>query len=185
MIVHIGTNSVETIRLLLRRFTTEDVEDMFYNWAGDEETCRFLSWGPHQNMDVTWRRVNSLIRNYAYQNTYHWAICLKDSNMAIGSVSVEIFNDKELSCEVGYCIGREYWNQGLMTEALRAVIHYLFFDVGYHKVTARHDVMNVASGRVMQKCGMKFEKIIPHAGLRRDGKYYDCAFYGRSIEEKD
>lgn len=184
MIQHKGTISIETIRLLLRRFEPEDAEDMYYNWASDPEVCRFLAWGPHEELKVTQRRVKDWADYYKRNNNYYnWAICFKDNNRPIGSISAEILNDINLSCEVGYCLGRAYWGRGIMTEALLAVIHYLFFDVGYQRVTAKHDVLNVASGRVMQKTGMRFDKILPNASRRRDGTPCDVAVYVKDIAD--
>jgi ribosomal-protein-alanine N-acetyltransferase len=67
---------------------------------------------------------------------------------------------------------------GLMSEALAAVMDYLFREVGFHRVQARHDVDNPASGRVMQKCGMSFEGILKEAKLQREGRFSDLALYG-------
>ena len=179
-IQHKGTNSIETIRLVLRRFRPEDAQDMFHNWAGDPMVCKYLSWGPHQDVDTSRRRIVSWVNNYEYDNFYVWAIELKGKYMPIGSISVEITNDNAASCEVGYCIGVPYWNKGIMTEALRAVMHYLFYEIGYQMIRAKHDVLNVASGNVMQKAGMKFVKIEYHVGVRRDGSHYDCAVYSKN-----
>jgi ribosomal-protein-alanine N-acetyltransferase len=180
---HKGTQTIETIRLILRRFRLEDAEDMFRNWAGDPEVCRYLSWGPYKDSDAAVKRITNWVNNYIFDYTYVWAIELKGKNMAIGSISVELTNDAARSCEVGYCIGRPYWNRGIMTEALRAVMHFLFFEVGYQNIMAKHDVLNTASGMVMQKAGMKFLKIEYQVGVRRDGSYYDCAVYSKNIAD--
>ena len=184
LIRHQGTKVIETPRLVLQRFKTDDAEDMFYNWAGDPEVCKFLSWGPHKDVEVSRKRILNWISNYNFDNSYVWAIELKSKNTVIGSISVEISNETALSCEVGYCLGKEYWNRGIMTEALRAVMHYLFFEVGYQRIQAKHDVLNEASGKVMQKAGMTFDKYEYHVGVRRDGSYYDCAVYAKSISDE-
>jgi ribosomal-protein-alanine N-acetyltransferase len=150
---------------------------MYHNWAGDPEVCKYLSWGPHKDAEVSRKRIINWINNYEYMNSYVWAIELKNKEMAIGSISVELSNDTALSCEVGYCIGRAYWGRGIMTEALIAIMHYLFYEVGYELIQAKHDVLNVASGKVMQKAGMQFSKTEYRVGVRRDGTYYDCAVY--------
>ena len=177
IIQHKGTQSIETSRLILRRFEVEDAEDMYLNWAGDPEVCKFLSWGPHKNVDTSLKRILNWMSNYYYDNSYVWAIEFKRGNRVIGTISVEISDDTTQSCEVGYCIGKPYWNRGIMTEALCAIQHYLFYEVGYQSIRAKHDVRNVASGQVMQKAGMRFTKIENNVGLRRDGSRYDCAVY--------
>ena len=183
MINHMGTISIETLRLSLRRFNEYDAEDMYLNWASDPEVVKFLPWGPHQEISVTQRRIREWMARYEHINYYNWAICSKNTNTVIGSISVEIEDDSKQSCEIGYCLGRNYWSRGIMSEALRVVMHYLFYEVGYTRIMARHDVLNIASGRVMQKCGMKFDKIIYHASRRRDGSYCDCAVYSKDSRE--
>lgn len=178
---HMGTNSIETLRLILRRFAEQDAGDMYHNWANDPEVCKYLPWGPHQDIQVSKNRIRNYMKYYENNNAYIWAIYLKSLNQVIGSISVEISNETQKSCEIGYCIGRAFWNRGIMTEALRAVMHYLFYEIGYLTIKAKHDVLNVASGRVMQKAGMRFEKIQYHAGVRRDGSIYDCAVYTKNI----
>lgn len=129
MMNHIGTNSIETIRLILRRFRPEDAYDMYNNWASDKDTLKFVSWGPHTDINVTYRRILSWVESYKQPNIYYWAIYLKSDKQVIGSISVEISNDRDESCEIGYCIGRKYWGREIVLEALRAVMHYLFYEV--------------------------------------------------------
>jgi ribosomal-protein-alanine N-acetyltransferase len=183
MIRHKGTVTIETIRLILRRFTPDDAYDMFTNWASDPEAVKFLPWGPHESIEVTQRRIRNWTDSYKFDNTYIWAICLKRTNHVIGSISAEILNDPGKSCEVGYCLGRQFWRQGIMTEALRAVMHFLFYEIGYERITARHDILNAASGRVMQKVGMHLDKIMYHVSMRRDKTYSDVAIYVKDIED--
>ncbi|MDF2486927.1 MAG: hypothetical protein K0R46_3095 [Herbinix sp.] len=180
-IQHKGTITIETLRLVLRRFEEKDAKDMYENWAGDLQVCKYLSWGPHSNEEVSRKRILSWISNYIRFNSYVWVLEYKRSGVAVGSISVEIADDKARMCEVGYCLGKEYWNQGLMTEALLAVMHYLFYEVGYQTIQAKHDVLNIASGRVMQKAGMTYSKTELKVGVRRDATYYDCDVYIRNI----
>jgi len=181
---HKGTVTIETIRLNLRRFRPDDADDMFRNWASDPEVCKYLSWGPYTDPGPCYSRVISWVKSYAYKNSYVWAIELKGANTVIGSISVEISSDLVRACEVGYCIGRPYWNRGIMTEALRAVMHFLFYEVGYRMIIAKHDVLNTASGRVMQKVGMEFVRLEKQVGKRKDGSYYDCAVYAKKITDE-
>jgi [ribosomal protein S5]-alanine N-acetyltransferase len=183
-IQHKGTITIETLRLVLRRFEEKDAKAMFRNWAGDPEVCKYLSWGPHSNEEISRKRVLIWINNYVMDNSYLWALELKRTGEAVGSISVEIADDRTGTCEVGYCLGRKYWKQGLMTEALLAIQHYLFYEIGYQTIRAKHDVLNIASGRVMQKAGMKYNKTEHKVGVRRDGTYYDCDVYIKHIDEE-
>lgn len=182
---HKGTQTIETARLILRRFRLEDAEDMFNNWAGDPVVCRYLSWGPHREVEDSRKRILNWVNNYGNNNFYVWAITIKSKNICIGSISLEISNDIGSSCEVGYCVGTDYWNRGIMTEALRAVMHYLFYEVGYQHIQAKHDVLNKASGKVMEKAGMHYLKTEYHVGNRRDGSRYDCDVYIKDLAEDE
>ena len=82
------------------------------------------------------------------------------------------------NCEVGYCIGHDFWNKGITSEALSAVIQFLFEEVGLHRIMAKHDVENPASGEVMKKCGMTYEGRLKEYYLRQDGTYSDSLVYG-------
>lgn len=180
--LHRGTVSIETIRLILRKFEVTDAKDMYHNWASDPEVCKFLSWGPHGNIEISKQRVKQWAEDTRINN-YNWAIYLKRVDQVIGSITAVNSDERSKSCEIGYCIGKEYWGEGIVTEALRAVMHFLFYEVGYQRIEARHDVENIASGRVMQKAGMHQDKIVRNGNLRRDGIYYDIVVYSKAFDE--
>ena len=71
--------------------------------------------------------------------------------------------------EIGYCIGRPWWNRGITSEALIAVINFMFDQVGANRVQAKHDVNNPHSGLVMKKCGMKYEGTLRSAAVNNQG----------------
>lgn len=181
---HKGSITIETLRLILRRFEERDAKDMYQNWAGDPEVCKYLSWGPHSSEEVSRKRIQIWVNNYVRSNAYVWALVLKRTGEVVGSISVEMTDDQEGSCEIGYCLSRSCWRQGLMTEALVAVMHYLYYEIGYRTIRAKHDVLNIASGRVMQKAGMKYYKTEEKVGVRRDGTYYDCDVYQKKVGEE-
>ena len=157
MLIHKGTQAIETSRLILRRAVREDAEPMFRNWASDPEVTKFLTWPAHSNIAVSEMVIGSWLQEYEKESYYQWMIVLKELDEPIGSISVVRQNDRVEEAEIGYCIGRQWWHKGIMTEALSAVIDYLFTEVGMNRVAARHDPNNPHSGGVMRKCGMKYE----------------------------
>lgn len=169
----IGTKTIETERLILRKFEITDAQNMFDNWANDCEVCKFLSWEPHGNIDVTKNLLASWIESYQNNDIYNWVMVLKQTNEAIGSLSVINISAKHNNCELGYCMSKSFWNQGLMTEAVKSVINFLFKEVGIHRIQARHDTLNPGSGRVMEKSGMAFEGTARHGILRKNCSYAD------------
>ena len=157
MLTHKGTQTIETSRLILRRAVREDAEAMFHNWASDPEVTKFLTWPAHSNIAVSEMVIGSWLQEYEKESYYQWMIVPKELGEPIGSISVVRQNDRVEEAEIGYCIGRRWWHKGIVSEALSAVIEYLFTEVGVNRVAARHDPNNPHSGGVMRKCGMKYE----------------------------
>ncbi len=166
---HKGTVSLETDRLLLRRFVLEDAGAMYGNWASDAAVTKFLTWPAHASVDVTKKVLASWIAAYERADFYNWAMELKQTGELIGNIAVGKFREDIASAELGYCMGTKWWGQGLMPEAGRAVVRYLFDEVGFNRIAAVHAVGNPKSGRVMQKLGMRYEGTLRQAGVCNQG----------------
>jgi len=154
---HLGTKKLDTARLVLRPFVKEDALAMYRNWASDPEVTKFLSWSTYKSVEDAHTILNIWIPQYADNTFYQWAIALKEIGEVIGSISVVNFDDRVDMVEIGFCIGKAFWGQGIMTEAFRAVIDYLFGEVGVQRIEAGHDPNNPASGAVQRKCGLTYE----------------------------
>ena len=178
-----GTQRIETHRLVLRPFTVDDAEDMFTNWASDPEVTRFLTWPPHQNVDGTRWLLGQWTSHYDDGAYFQWAIEWKETGAVIGSIAVVKLEEAIESAEIGYCLGRAFWGRGIMPEALRAVMDYLFDTVGLNRVWAGHDVNNPKSGRVMEKAGMKKEGILRASGVNNQG-IRDVAIWAALREDR-
>lgn len=166
---HCGTRMIETKRLLLRKFVIEDADDMFRNWASDKEVTKFLTWSAYTSSETAMWVLDEWAVSYKKPDYYQWAIVLKDIKEPIESISVVKIDEKTEMAEIGYCIGRSWWNQGITSEALRAVIDFMFDQVGANRVQAKHDVNNPHSGLVMKKCGMKYEGTLRSAAVNNQG----------------
>ena len=165
----IGTKTIETERLILRRFRVEDAEDMYRNWASDPEVTAFLTWQPHESVECTRELLTAWEKEYEDGGCFQWALELKEIGQAIGSISVVKLNEKVNGAEIGYCMSRAYWGREIMPEALRAVLNFLFDEVGVDRAEARHDLRNPKSGRVMSKAGMIYEGTLRQAGRSNAG----------------
>ena len=154
---HIGTKRLETERLILRRFNENDYHDMYKNWASEKLVARFMPWHHHENEEVTKNIVNMWINEYQNDTCYNWVIELKKTNEIIGTITVVNEWNENDCCEIGYAIGTKYWGNEYVKEALLKVIDFLFNEVGYHRIEAKHAINNPNSGRVMEKCGMVYE----------------------------
>lgn len=166
---HLGTKRIETSRLILRPYVMEDAEAMYRNWASDPEVTKFLTWPAYKSVDTAHEILDIWVPQYAENTFYQWAIELKELGEPIGSISVVEYKAHVQSAEIGYCIGKSWWGKGIMTEALNAVMEFLFREVGILRIEAGHDVANPASGGVMAKCGMIREGILRRAGKNNQG----------------
>ncbi len=179
---HKGTKSIATQRLILRPFKLEDAEPMFHNWASDPAVTKFLTWPAHNDIDVTRKVLADWVKRNTDPKHYQWAIELKAFGEPIGSISAVQIADRTASATMGYCIGRAWWRQGIMTEALNAVINFFFTEVGLNSINSCHDPMNPNSGLVMKKCGMTYEGTRRANGVNNQG-ICDEAWYSILREE--
>lgn len=180
---HLGTNSMETSRLILRPFGLEDAQAMYDNWAKDHEVTKFLSWPCYQSIEDAHKILNVWLEGYQKPDFYQWAIELKELGQPIGSISVVNSDDRVEMAEIGYCIGKHWWGQGIMPEALNAVMDYLFDAVGMQRIEAGHDPNNPASGAVIRKCGMQYEGTLRRR-IRSNQGITDVAWYSLLKEER-
>lgn len=177
MLTHKGTATLETPRLILRRASVSDADVMFRNWASDPDVTKFLTWPTYQNVEAAYPILDLWSKSYENPDFYQWMIVLKELGEPIGSISVVHHRDDIAEAEIGYCIGKNWWHKGITSEALSAVMDYLFDQVGMNRIEAKHDVNNPHSGNVMKKCGMVFEGISRSSDRNNQG-ICDIATYG-------
>ncbi len=176
MLTHIGTKTLNTERLVLRRFTTEDARQMYDNWASDSRVTRYLTWLPHQSPAATEELLQMWCDEYQKPDYYQWAI--EYNGAPIGSIGVVRISERDEMVELGYCLGYDFWRQGFMPEAVKAVIDFLFEEVSVNRVCICHAVKNPASGKVAKKCGLSLEGTLRQEFKSHTGEFLDIAVYG-------
>ncbi len=180
---HLGTVQLETERLLLRRFIENDIEAAFNNWTSDEKVTEFLRWPTHRSIEVTKRVLHEWIKSYEDKEFYQWAIVLKtQGDEPIGTISVVDQNERLDLVHIGYCIGSKWWNHGITSEAFMGIIPFLFDEVKVRRIESQHDPNNPNSGKVMTKCGLKYEGTLRQADFSNKG-IVDAAIYGLLADE--
>ncbi|MDR2046951.1 MAG: GNAT family N-acetyltransferase [Clostridiales bacterium] len=194
---------LETERLILRPMELADAADIFKH-AGDEETVRYMLWNRHTSIYDTIDFVNMELARYENKKSFDYAIVLKENvesdengkndknrKNAENSVNVKngqnggrligtggVFDASDLphKAAIGYILNKDYWGRGFATEAMRAVVGFLTAELRVHRIEAYHTSENAASGRVMQKLGMKYEGMhIDSLYLR--GRYFTTVHY--------
>lgn len=170
---NLGTKRLETERLILRRINETDYKEAYKNWCSSLEVSKYVLWEVHENEKVTQELYHNWIEEYNDLNTYRWIIELKETNEVVGTIDI---SKKFLSYgtgEMGYCLEEKYWNKGIMTEAAKKVIKYLFEECEFDTIWAQFLANNPNSGKVMEKVGMKYEgrlrsRIVDKNGIRND-----------------
>lgn len=171
MLNHKGTTAIKTKRLTLRRFTPDDAEAMYSNWASDTRVTKYLTWLPHSSPEATRELLENWCTHYDEKNYYNWLIEFEGE--AIGNISVVKQSERDSSCDLGYCMSQKHWGKGIMTEAVEAVISFLFSKIGMHRIVIENATENPASGAVAKKCGFTLEGIRKEAFFALDGRWLD------------
>ncbi len=182
MLTNKGTQSIETERLILRKFAYTDDIAMLKNWISDPSVQLKYCEPVYSNKQEVLELLNKIIPSYEKSDYYRWAIVLKETNECIGQIAFFLVDNKNHFCEIEYCIGSEFQKKGLATEATKAIIQFGFNDVNFHKIQICHRPVNQVSKKVIDKCGFKYE------GTLRDyfyinGEYEDRLYYSLLNEE--
>lgn len=172
---HTGTVTLATKRLLLRRYTPADAEGLFRNLLGDQRVMAHVQWEAGDSQRDAEYLVSQWVRLYENPVVYRWAI--DHQGELVGDIAVTRWNREDEHCALGFCLAHRMWGQGLMSEALIAVMGHLFNVVRFHRIGLMHTGRNPASGRVMTKAGLLYEGRM--VGAVRDGEGFDdLVLYG-------
>jgi ribosomal-protein-alanine N-acetyltransferase len=147
---------IETERLLLQRLRYEDAEEIFYAYASKPQATRFLSWPTHQSVDETRRFLNTAVDSWNYGTDYAYSIRL--NGVLIGSIGIVNDNGK---LQLGYVLSPVHWGKGYTTEACLRLLSIVKSISGLYRIGTFVDAENIASIRVLLKCGLIEEARLP------------------------
>lgn len=170
-----------TPRLRIRKLTMRDAQDI-YRYSRDPEVARHVLWEAHRSIGDSRAYLRYMLRRYRAHEPASWGIEYAATGQIIGTIGFMWIQQDNASAEVGYSLSHDYWNRGIMTEALGAVIQYGFDELHLNRIEAQHEVTNPASGAVMRKCHMQKEGTL-RSRLFNKGHYVDVDLY--AILRKD
>ena len=147
---------LKTERLLLRHWEDSDAENL-YEYAKDPDVGPIAGWPPHQSVDES----RNVIRT-VFQGKEAYAICLKTDEKAIGAIELKLnghtdMTDRDDECELGYWLGKPFWGQGIMPEAVEEILRHAFEEIGMTKVWVGYYEGNSKSKRVQEKAGFRYQ----------------------------
>ena len=173
MLTHIGTETIETDRLILRRFEYNDDNAMLKYWIADKKIQSLYSEPVYTTKEEVKELLDKYISSYEKSDYYRWAVIDKEINECIGQIAYFLVDSKNHFAEIEYCIGSAFQCRGYATEATKAVVKYGFERISLHKVQICTKTINKPSQRVIEKCGFTYE------GTLRDYFYMDNQYVGR------
>lgn len=179
----LGSKELKTNRLILRKINKNDYKKAFENWCSNDSFTKYLLWDTHKSVDETKAIYDKIIEKYDSNKTFEWIIELKDTNEVIGTIDISRkFLDFGV-CEIGYCIGPKFQNMGYATEAYKEVIRFLFEECDARLMVGEYMDKNIPSGRVLEKCGLKYETKLRKRVIDKNGDINDLIVYSYSIDE--
>lgn len=169
--IDISNIILTTKRLKLRPWQLSDLDDL-YEYASVDGVGQMAGWKPHENKEQS---LTILRRFIDGKKTF----AIEYEGKVIGSLGIEKYNDEKFTefndkrCrEIGYVLSKDYWGRGLMPEAVKKVIEYLFEDVKLDVIICGHFLSNHLSARLQEKCGFHFyslDKYETSMGTVEDG----------------
>lgn len=178
---------VETDRLCLRPIEVSDAADLYAVYS-DPSVMRFLTLHPHTNVDQTLHAIRTVFLPFQKRCVPQtWVIEWIQEDKVIGLLNVHTIEDD--IGKVGYVLHRDYWNRGIMKEALPQLLKVAFTQLELHRIEAMYEPKNLASGSVLASCGFQQEGILRKYTKLSDDRYHDMVLaailkddYERSVQ---
>ena len=152
-----GDITIDTRRLVLREFRRDDWESV-HEYATDPEVYDFMPWGPNSE-DETSAFIERAIASRHRDPRLHFelAVTVREDGRLIGGAGIRVADDSFRTANMGYCLRRDAWGEGLATEAAAGLIEFGFGRLGLHRIWATCDTRNTRSARVLEKTGLELE----------------------------
>ncbi|RCW39624.1 GNAT family N-acetyltransferase [Paenibacillus prosopidis] len=165
----------ETERLILRKLEMSDAKK-YFEFATDPVVSVETLWDRHITVNDTIHYLQKVMHKFESKQAIRWGVINKLNNKLIGRTGLISIDSVHEKAEIGYALSSEYWNQGIITEATRKIIHYSFLEVGINRIEARCNYNNTGSYCVLEKLGMTYEGTL-RSQLKIKGKFIDQRIY--------
>lgn len=163
---------IKTARLVLRQYEPRDLDDL-HAYRSHPDWARYAPLAQPYTRELAERDLCEYVGLDARTHAF-WAI--EHRGRAVGNIDAEL--ETPFRALMGWGIAREYWGQGLITEAARAVVAWVFGHPDVMRVYATADARNIGSRRVMEKIGMRLEATLRHHRVDQQGELADEVVYG-------
>jgi [ribosomal protein S5]-alanine N-acetyltransferase len=141
-------SKIQTERLVLRPPVAEDADVIFSKYTQDPAVARFMVWVPHTSLEHTRNFISSRILAWSNNSAFPYVLTSRQNGEVLGMLEARVSGH---GVNIGYVLARDYWGQGLMPEAIRALVAIALHELAFYRVEATCDVDNVASARTLEK----------------------------------
>ena len=173
---------LETQRCLLRQVVQSDAADLF-RLRSDEKVMLYIDREKWKSIDEALEMITKMNDSLQKGEGISWAINLKGDLKLIGMAGLWRIDKEHHRAEIGYTLLPEYWNKGLMTEAIQAIVHYGFYQIDLHSIEANINPLNIASRRILEKNGFVQEAYF-RENYFFNGKFLDSAIFSLLTSKK-
>ena len=170
---HLGTIELKSDRLILRKFKENDAEKIYNSFINDESFLYYAN-KERRSFEQEKESLKGIEEKYNNKEYYNWLITLKN-DIVIGAINLNVDNYNE-SVEFNYAIDEKHQNKGYMTEALNVIKEFVINDLEANRFFGGCEINNIASKKVMEKCGLKYEGVLRNYLKLKDG-YHDMRVY--------
>ena len=171
---------LETERTYLRKILYSDKSDIF-DYAKNPKVTEHVLWEAHQSEFNTIEFLNAVYEAYNRNKAAPWGIELKEVGKIIGTAGFVNWNRENKKAEIGYILSEEYWRRGIITEVVKEIVKFGFEILELTEISARSKPANIASQKVLVKCGFKYHGLIKKQ-LMIKGKLEDMDLFSLAKE---
>ena len=161
--------------IILREFELKDSKQLYENWGKDEEVSKYMLWKNYKTIDDAINSINYYIECYKNDDAFKQYAIEYNGNV-VGSINI-VTSKRHRTGEIAYCLSKKYWHQGIMSEAIKKLTNYYFNNYGLIRISAEVIEPNIASRKLLEKCGFKLEGILRKKYFCKTNKNEDVYVY--------
>ena len=174
--------TLTTPRLVLRQPVPSDASDLF-SFASDPEVQKYDSDPPMLEMAEAVAAIEQARERFTSNLSINWAIVLKEENRVVGGIGFYFFERRYYNANLGYTVARPYWRRGIASEAMHALMKFGFETMRLHRINVDTRIDNIASVRLMEKIGFRYEGARRECIRNEDGTYQSWGLFGMLEDE--
>jgi ribosomal-protein-alanine N-acetyltransferase len=167
--------TLETQKLILRKIVPEDAKDLF-DFLSDVTVNQYTTHNPFENIVQVQRLINGMQQGFDAKQKILLGIAAKGAKKIIGYCGFHAFDEYNLIGDISFCLAKEHWGQGIMTEAIQTMVQFGFEKIELNRIEAKAMFQNTSSFRVLEKAGFQKEGLI-RQGLLKNHAFYDLYLY--------